>query len=51
MKKITFTILFSILFCTIAWAQSTWELKKKADSLTQEQDLGVVLIQNGISCL
>ena len=38
MKKLTFTILFSILFCTIAWAQSTWELKNKADSLTQEQE-------------
>ena len=38
MKKLTFTILFSILFCTIAWAQSTWELKNKADSLTLEQE-------------
>ena len=38
MKKLTFTILFSILFCTIAWAQSTWELERKADSLAQEQE-------------
>ena len=38
MKKLTFTILFPILFCTITLAQSTWELKNKADSLTQEQE-------------
>lgn len=38
MKKLTLTILFSILCYTIAWAQSTWELKNKADSLAQEQE-------------
>ena len=38
MKKLTLTILFPILFCTITLAQSTWELKNKADSLTQEQE-------------
>jgi hypothetical protein len=38
MKKLTFTILFPILFCTITLAQSTWELKNKADSLIQEEN-------------
>lgn len=43
MKKLTFSILFSILFCTIAWAQSTWELKNKADSLAQEQEYSLAI--------
>lgn len=43
MKKLTFSILFSILFCTTAWAQSTWELKNKADSLAQEQEYSLAI--------
>ena len=45
MKKLTFTILFSILFCTTAWAQYKWylDLKYEADSLAQEQEYSLAV--------